>query len=72
VSYKLKHHYSNSELEIEEDIDITVYSDEFIILCNNKKLEQSMATFLEYLDVELCTLDKYKLKYILQHEFKLN
>jgi len=71
MSYILNYEYINIDMEIEENIKITVFPYEFILECDNEMVRQSMISFLEYLDVDLNELNSEKLENIIKNEFKI-
>ena len=71
MAYKLDYTYTDLDLSLSEDISIEVYKYEFEVLCNNKIIQEQVINFLEYLDVELITLDEVSLASILDRKFKV-
>lgn len=69
--YKLRYNFYDLELDIKTKIYITVLKDEFIVECDNDLVKEQIINFLEWLDIELQTLDNSRLKDIIKSEFRI-
>jgi hypothetical protein len=63
--------FEDDDLQINEEIKITVFSDYFEVECKHEIVREEIINFLEWLDVELETLNDIKLKELLFNEFKI-